>query len=165
MPKTQTCSRCNTEIARPHTEHANYVRSLDFGGPEPHEVFYAMVHTEETESLLDDLDEAIDGKNRQLISAESAHPHAPEFIEVSDGTKIEENGDGWVETAALNEIEFSIPVEKFEHREVDSPNVVQDDQDVALTYSTTEEKEVPKTGVICGSCTKDDDEIIWGIDE
>lgn len=160
---TQQCSLCKKKLDRPLTDNANYVVSDRFAQPEPVEVSYVMIHTEETEAMLDKLNEEIPEKDRQTLAAEAAHPDADDTIEVSDGEVTVEEDHGETRTVRFKEIDFSIDATKFKHAEVESPDVI-DEDDAALVYSRVEERDVAKTGLVCGNCTEDEDEIIWGID-
>jgi len=160
----RNCSRCGDSIEKPVRQNANYVLHTDFAEEQPVEVVYGMFHTEETRKELDRLDEEFDNRDRQALAAEMAHPEADETREVPNGTRVEEREGGKVETADTKEVKFNVPTEKFDHREIDSPTEVQDNDDIALTYTTTERRQVQKTGLACPGCTKADDEIIWGPD-
>lgn len=154
------------EVERNVQNNLNYVRSDDFAEPEPVEVFYGMVHTDETLAELDRIDNIIEERGRQALAAEAARPDADEYIEYTTGTERQELDDGTVvETAKKEKVKFSIPVEKFRHIEVDTPNVVQERDDVAITYTNVEERDVQKTGLVCPDCLKDDDVLIWGPDK
>lgn len=162
---TRYCSRCEDAADRPIEQNMNYVRASDFSEEQPVEVYYAMMHTEETLAELDRIDDKIEERDRQALSAEAAHPDADDEIEYVIGTERVENDDGgFVETAEKEMVKFSIPTEDFRHVEVESPDVVQDDDMVALTYTNMEQRQVDKTGLVCPGCVKDDDEIIWGPD-
>lgn len=160
---TRHCMRCGGEFGQPIETVANYIRGEDTKEEEPQEVVYGMMHTEETLEELDRLDGELVDRDRQAISAESARPGAPLTIEITDEEqkRIDEEDGSFVETATAKEIDFSIPVDEFNHVEVESPNVVQHDDMIALTYSNVEEREVQKTGLVCLDCVRDDDEVIW----
>lgn len=161
---TKTCNRCGDDIEEPAPKNADYVIANDICEKETQETFYGMKHTNETWKLLEKASLEFDEKDKQALSAEMANPKADNLREVNDGNKIIEHEDGTtVETAKSKEVEFSIPVEKFEHIEVESPNVVQNDENISYTYSVIEKREVTKTGLICPNCTKNTDEVIWGI--
>lgn len=164
MTHEPTCCDCDCDLSRPLNKNANYVRCDRYCETEPQEVLYAMVHTDETLARLDELDALLEHRHRDALNAEMAHPEASETIEVPDGTVKEEREGGWVETAATKEVPFSIPTEEFTHVEVDDPELVKKRDDVALVYKKVEEREVPKTALLCEHCTCDGDEIIWGPD-
>jgi hypothetical protein len=123
-----------------------------------------MRHTEKTRERLEGVASKLD-KDKQTVAAEMAHPGAPEEIEVSNGTKIKENDGGITETADTETIKYSIPENMFDHVPVETPEVVKQDENIVFSYTVEEEKEVEKTGLVCPDCTKEDDEIIWGVDE
>lgn len=161
----QTCELCGTHIKRPYPEHGNYIVSDEFTEPEPVEVHYALVHTEETKRLLNKMDRLLPDRDRDAINAEMAHPDAPDTIEVPAGTKTVENDNGnQVTTADRREFPFSVPVEKFQKVEVDDPHLVAEDDDVAIVLTEQEERDRQKTGFVCHDCTPTNAEIIWGVD-
>lgn len=158
------CFRCGTSIAQPVTSNADYVIGEDTVETEEREAFYAMKHTDETWARLEEVAEKFPNRDKQALAAEMAHPDADDTREADRGHERVENDDGsFVQTAVTEEVSFSVPVDDFDHVEVDTPNVVQDDPDVAFTYTVYEEREVTKTGLVCPDCTRDDDEIIWGV--
>jgi hypothetical protein len=160
---TRYCSRCESAADRPIEQNMNYVRASDFAEEQAVEVYYAMMHTDETLAELDRIDDKIEERDRQALAAETAHPDADDEIEYVVGTERVENDDGsFVETAEKEKVAFSIPTEDFRHIEVETPDVVRDDEMVALTYTNTERRRVDKTGLVCPGCVKEDDEIIWG---
>jgi len=162
---SQTCSRCGESAERPIESSMNYVKSSDFAEEEPVEVHYAMVHTDETWAEVERLDKIIEEKDKQQLAAEASREGAPPSIEYVTGTKRVENDDGSIiETAEKERVEFSIPEEDFDHVEVDTPDVVKENDDIASTYTEIEERSVDKTGLVCPGCTKDDDDLIWGPD-
>lgn len=161
---TQNCSRCNGEYSHPIEQSLNYVRSSEFSEVEPVEVTYGMLHTEETLAKLDEIDEKLPERDRQALSAEAARPGAPVKIEVTGDTVEVENDGGTVTTVEVEQIDFSIPVDEFDHIEIEGPNEVQENDDLAISYTTTEEREVPKTGLVCSDCLSSEDSIIWGPD-
>ena len=163
MVKTRTCALCDTELERPHEEHANYVSGVT--ATEEVEVTYAMVHTEETKKRLNKMDRLLPHRNRQALAAEMARPGAPETMEVPAGTKDTGEDDRINVTADTREFPFSIPEDEFTHVEVDDPNVVQRDDDVAYTYTEYENREITKTGLLCSNCTDPETHgILWGVD-
>lgn len=162
---TYECNRCGRTTEKQVEQEMNYIRASDFAEPEPVEVHYGMMHTEETLKELDRLDERFVERDRQALSAEAANPEAPALVKHAAETELVEGEEGGeVETAKVEEVEFSIPAEKFDHVEIDSPNEVQDDDLLAYTYTLVEERDVQKTGLACPDCLKDDDEVIWGPD-
>lgn len=162
---SHNCSRCDHDISEPTQQNANYTSSVEFGGPEPQEVFYGMYHTKETKARLNELDEKMPDRDRQAISAEIAHPEANNTVEITYGTKTVEREGGEVETAEREKVDFSIDTKKFDHHRIESPEEIHDDDDAAFAYSLMEDVEVEKTGLVCSDCTKDGDEIIWGPDK
>lgn len=160
------CFRCDDKLNRPHAEYANYIQGTDTTSVEKREGVYAMYHTKETKKELNKLCEKLPERDRQALAAEMAHPEAPDTIETTNGTEIVENEGGATETAAMEEIRFSIDEKLFRHVHIDSPNVVQDDDEVAFTYSILQDTEVQKTGLVCRDCVRpNEDEIIWGADD
>lgn len=161
---SKSCSRCGKELLRPITENANYVVNDDFAEEEPVEVYYALVHTDETEARVAELEEKT-GRDFHALAAEMAHPDADDKRAVVVGTERDENEDGtFVETAKQERVEFSIPVEDFDREEVNSPDAI-NREDVAFVQAVEEQREVQKTGLVCRSCwKKGDDDIIWGAD-
>jgi hypothetical protein len=161
----QTCSNCGTTLDRPHPENANYVRHEDFTEEEDREVYYAVYLTEEAAERLDELDEEFPDRSREALAAEMARPDAPSSVKSAQGTEtvVTEEGSE-IETEIYEEVDFSFPVSEMRHVRVESPNVVQDEEEVALTYSNVEKKEMTKTALLCPPCTPDDAEIIWGVD-
>lgn len=161
------CFRCDDELNRPHPEHANYIQGTDTVDVEKQESYFGMQHTPETKKELDRLCEEMPERNRQAIAAEMAHPNAPAEVEVANEIeeKVDEDGAS-TETAKKKNVRFSVNEKKFQHVRVESPNDVQDDPELALTYSLMENKEVQKTGLVCRNCVRPKkDEIIWGADE
>lgn len=164
--KDTNCSRCDCELQQPYEQNANYVLADDFCECELRDVHYAMVHTEETKKKLNKMDRLLPTRSRQALSAEMAAPEAPETVMVPAGTKTIEHEGGSTETADMREFEFSIPEDEFEHVQIDEPRTVRDDDDVARTYTTREECDVQKTGLICSDCfDSEGDKIIWGMDK
>lgn len=163
----QTCSKCSTDLDRPHRENANYVLSDDFVEPKPTEVYYAMVLTDEARDHLDYLCEKIPTKSRRAIAAEMADPDAPDTVKVVGDTNervVTEDGDV-IDKYVEEELEFSYPVENFEHHEIADIDSARSDPDVAYIYTQVEERDVQKTGLICRDCLDADDVIIWGADK
>jgi ssDNA-binding Zn-finger/Zn-ribbon topoisomerase 1 len=161
----QTCSDCGTELSRPHPENANYVRHENFSEQEPREVHYAVYLTEEAGDHLDMLDDEFDDVSREALAAGMAHPDADETRKSSQGVETLTTEEGTeIETEVYDDVEFSFPTEDLDHVRVESPNVVQDDEDVALTYTNVEKQEVMKTALVCPDCTPADAEIMWGVD-
>jgi hypothetical protein len=160
----QICSRCSEAIEKPVRKSANYVIHTEFSEEQEMEVTYGMFHSDETRAELDRVDNELTDRGRQALAAEMAHPDADEHIEIPDGEKTVQREGGEVTTADTKEIKFSVPVELFDHREIESPNQIQDDDELALTYTNVEPREVQKTAVVCPACTLTDDEIIWGVD-
>lgn len=160
---TQTCSRCDDSIDKPIRQNANYVIHTEFAEEQEMEVTYGMFHTDETRAELDRLDYELTDRDRQAIAAEMAHPDADDFIEIPDGEETIQREGGEVTTAKTKEIAFSVPVDAFDHREIESPNQIQTDDELALTYTTVEPREVQKTAIVCPGCSNADDEIIWGV--
>lgn len=164
MPRT--CSRCDCSIERPHHENANYVISDDFCECETQEVTYGLKHTTETLERVHEIADHLPSKGVQEIAAEVAQPNAPDTIEVPDGTTVVEDERGAVETATFKEIDYSIPKDQFEEIQLDSANAVQQRDDIAYTFTKTEECDVQKTGLVCRDCCDpDNDQIIWGADK
>jgi hypothetical protein len=122
-----------------------------------------MFHTDETRAELDRVDHELTEGDRQAIAAEMAHPDADDVIEIPDGEETIEREGGEVTTAKTKEIAFSVPVDAFDHREIESPNQIQTDDELALTYTAVEPREVQKTAIVCPGCSNADDEIIWGV--
>lgn len=156
-----TCSRCGGSISRPLHAHSNYVTHADFIESEDTEVHYALKHTPATRKKVKQLVEETE-RDFNALAAEVAHPNADATRVITVGTERKENPDGtFVETAKKKEIEFSIPQEKFEKVEVETPQESHRD-DVALITTEIEQRDVQKTGLVCPDCVKDDDAIIWG---
>lgn len=163
---TQDCKRCGDDFERPVESSLNYVRASDFVEEERVEVTYGVLHTEETLSELDRLDDEFEDRDRQALSAEAAHPDAELTVESVRGVERVENDDGtFVETSKKAEVDFSIPIDKFRHIEVESPEEVKEDDKLALTYVNREARPVEKTGLVCSECVSDEDDIIWGPDK
>lgn len=163
---TQTCSRCSAAINKPIQRNSNYVIHTEFAEEQEMEVTYGMFHTDKTRAELDRLDYELTDRDRQAIAAEMAHPDADEYIEIPDGQETIQREGGEVTTAKTKKIKFSVPVEDFDHREVESPNEVQTNDELALTYTRMEPREVQKTAVVCPDCTNPhEDEIIWGVNK
>lgn len=165
--QTRQCADCGHDLTRPHEQHANYVTSPRFSDTEPVEVTYALTHTSETRTHLNQLAARLPERDEQALAAEIAHPDAPATIEVDAGRETVTNENGaQIETRAVEEVEFSLPMDAFEQVEIDTPNAVQDDADIAFTYTTTEPREVEKTGLCCSDCTdSEQDTILWGVDK
>lgn len=161
------CSLCDCEIETPHSGNANYVTGSDFCRTEPMDVHYGVFHNSETRELVDELHEKIPHRNKDELSAEMASSNAPETIKISVGMKTVETHGGRTETADIREVPFKIPRSKFYVYEIDSPNAVQSDENLALVESRQEEREIQCTGLVCRSCTSDVSEccIIWGPDK
>ena len=150
---SNSCSRCEEQLTKPIRQNANYVIASDFAEPTEVETVYGLFHTEETRSELDRLCSEFPERDRQTLAAEMANPDAEEFRTVrTDGDE------------EPREVEFSVPTEKFDWKEIDSANEVQVNDDCALSYHTVEERDVQKTGLVCPECAKDSDEVIWGVD-
>lgn len=157
-----TCIDCGIDLRRPVEKFANYVRSPRHEETEEVEVVYAMVHTEETLARLDVVDDLVPEKDRQALAAEMAAFDADDVLEINDGSEVVGN----TETAKTREVDFSIPVDLFVHVEVETPNVVNHDDDVAYTYVVREDRPVQKTGLVCRDCYDSaHDEVIWGPDK
>lgn len=160
-----TCSECNTNLKRPLDQNANYIRSLRHGGPQTRERHIGYRHTDKTWAKVEKVAKRLPNRDAQALAAEMAHPSAKKSIEV-DGDQLTVEDDGVDTTTTPNdEIEFSIPTEKFDHVPLGSPNEIQKRDDIALVESLPETRKVQETAVICPDCTKDDDEIIWGVDK
>jgi hypothetical protein len=165
MPRT--CFRCDTDLQRPLTQHANYIIGPDTTAEATRERHYAMVHTETTHEEVARVTEALpDDANTEGLDAEMAHPDAPASVTVADGTILSDQDGVAVETADTADLDFSVPTDEFIHVRVDSPNVVQDDAEVAATYTLTATEGVTKTGLVCPDCyDADADDLIWGVAE
>lgn len=160
----KNCSRCGKTLVEPITENANYVIHDDFVEEEDTEVYYAYNHTPETIHAVAVAERDIK-RNFDAIAAEMAHPNADKKRTVTVGTERIENDDGtFIETAKKKEIGFSIPVNKFDKQEVDTPEMVKTD-DVAFVETKIEKRPVQKTGLVCRNDVKADDEILWGPDK
>lgn len=161
----QTCEDCGAALERPPEQHANYVRTDRFTEEREQEVYIGLRHTAETKKRLNKMDRLLPHKDRQAISAEMAHPDAPQKREVPAGTKTVQNEGGQVTTARRKVFPFSIPIEDFEHVRVPSPNVVQEDDDIAFVLVDTEQVEEQRPVLLCPECTESEDTIIWGPDK
>lgn len=162
---SKTCSRCGDELPEPIQQYANYVVHDDFSEEEPVEVHYALKHTEQTKKKAQKVADET-GRGFHAVAAEIARPNAEDKRVVTVGTERREHEDGsFTETAKKKEIDFSIPEEKFDREEVGTPDKIKD-ENVAFVKTEVEERPVQKTGLVCRSCwKKDDDEIIWGPDK
>lgn len=161
-PNQRCCSRCESDLERPHDQCCNYVRSSDFAETETRERYYALKHTPETRKRVQRVADRTD-RDFDALAAEMAQPEADDTIRVSNGTTVEEDGNALVETAAFEEVPFSIPLHKFDREEVKSPSVV-DRNEIAYVQTVEEKVEVVKSGLVCPECATDDDEILWGVD-
>ena len=156
---TQTCSRCETELARPLPENAYYVTHTDFTSVEPTPVYIGIKLTPRVKQNVRALNRLLN-ISREEIAVNITHPDAPETIEYTYGRT--ESEDGTI-TANIKEAPFS--VDTFEEVEVESPQAVHDDPDIVRVEQRIEEREVQKTGVVCPDCVKpDEDDIHWGPD-
>lgn len=160
-----TCAECGDALERPPEDHANYVRSDRFTEEREREVYIGLKHTNKTKKRLNKMDRLLPHKGRQEISAAMAHPDAPLKREVPAGTKTVKQGNTEVETARTKKFDFSIPLEDFDHVRVESPNIVQEDDDIAFVLVDTEQVEEQQPVLLCPECTDDDDIIIWGPDK
>lgn len=167
MSHDQYCSRCGCgPLPRPHHTNVNYVIHSEFVEEEEVETTLAYKHTPETKKKLDRLHEKMPERDRNALGAEMAHPNAPEKVKIPKGTKkVENKGGGWTETTEFEEEDFSIPVEEFEVVRVDNPDIIEEDDDIALVWSQPVKQPVQKTGLVCRDCTTEEDEIIWGPDK
>lgn len=162
----KNCIDCGTTLSEPVEQNANYVISDRHTDEEEVEVVYGMKLTDYSKRRLDWMDELLEDRDRDAINAEMAHSDADETVQIPFGTKeVEQEEGGTVETADMREVAFSVPVGKYEHIEVDDPEVISDEDEIALTYSRREERAVQKTGLVCRDCLEADDEIIWGPDK
>lgn len=164
--KNQTCSVCGEIIDRPHTKHGNYIRHESFTEEEPREVYYAVHLTEKAKAHLNKLDKEFEDRDRDALAAEMVHPEASAMRKSSQGTDtITTDSGATTETEIYKDVDFSFPIDDLDHVRVASPNVVQDEDDVAMTYTNMELKEVQKAELVCREDTPSDAEIIWGVDK
>lgn len=139
----ENCSSCGSFLGRPIDENANYVRGDRWNEKQEVEVVIGLEHTAESRTRLDELDKRFDDKERDVLAAEAAQPRA----------ESERGGEP-----------FSIPEKLFNKVELRSAEEARDNTDIAYVYVIREEREVPKTALVCPECTEDGDEIIWGSD-
>lgn len=137
------CSNCDDVLVDPVEQNANYVQSERWGDVEEVTVFYGYVETPRSETWIDRLDARFPDRNREDLAAEAIHPEA------------EEERDGE---------RFSVPPEMFEMVEVAGPKEAKEIDGIVGVLSRMEERQVPKTALLCSACTKEKDEIIWGVD-
>lgn len=191
---SQTCSRCGDVLDEPLTKNCNYVTCADFCEEKEVEQWVALTHTEETKEHLDALDETLGKSRRSIesqmahpdaketvtydhelkhtitnidgldsVSEEDAPLYLTDVME-DDDIDIDLNEVETEEVRIPKKVDFAISRKKFGSEKVGDPEKAKQRDDVARVEPTYETVEVQKTGLVCPECTKEKDEIIWGVD-
>ena len=140
------CYRCNTELERPIEANANYVRGDDMVVEETRPQLVALKHTERTRKIRDKV------KDRHDLNATQAN------------RVLGRRDPSYLRAEGKNGVEFDhtdLSEDDFEAVGVDEPIHPENDPDVVRCLEKAVSVDVQKTGLVCDSCLKDSDEIIW----
>jgi hypothetical protein len=136
---TQNCYRCDSELDQPVEKHANYVRGDDTTETVKKEIIIERRHSTYTRAIRDRL------QRDHGLNATQAN------------NVISRNDENYLRQGMSHDVGDSA----FETAEVVAPSSPAEDPEVVRVDSKTVERETQKTGLVCESCLRDGDEVIW----
>ncbi|MBA7714184.1 hypothetical protein ES703_123201 [subsurface metagenome] len=131
------CYRCGREIDSPDASNADYVIAQDTVVREPVEVILALKH------------------NQATLAKEAKMKETVPVYDV----------DGLTEIGRTPKY-LGLTIKESEYDEVEIPNVMASrdlGEDLVRVKAEIREKDIQKTGIICPSCYKPTDTVIWGV--
>lgn len=142
---THNCYRCGEEHRT--TDTMRYVRGEDTVEQVEREVLVAVKHTERTRRLRD-----------RLVEHHDALDKAGATVALGRGDRtwlsdVDEDGN--------QTLDIDIDPAAFDRETVAEPRGPESDPDIVRTETETRTVEEQRTGLICKSCGKESDEVIW----
>lgn len=138
-----SCFRCGKEIDTPDSSNADYVIAGDMVVKEPREVFVALKHNQVTlakrAEIIVDKTETLDMEGEE--QPEVKVPPTEDYIR----SQFQDN--------------------EYDTVEVESVIAAQEQfgEDLVKVIVEVRETDIQKTGIICPSCYKPTDTVIWGV--
>lgn len=194
MTEADSCTRCGKDLERKLSENANYVTNSDLAVEEKRERWVAVRHTAESREKLDALDSELPYRTETIEDSmadagvdvetynhrdveqvsnigeidEIPDEDAPVFMkDIVSEDKYNDVPLDKVETSTTGKsesVDFGELRDLFEITDIDNPERAKTQDNVVRVEQEFVDVSVQKTAVVCESCTKPDDTIIWGVD-
>jgi len=194
MTDEDICTRCGEQLERKLAENCNYVTNADLTKKEEKEYYIALRHTSQSREKLEELKaelpyrketiedrmadkekdvETYNHREVQQVSNigeidEIPDEDAPVFMkDIANKDKYNDVPLGGIETSMTgksDKVRFGELRDLFEITEVNNPEKAKVQDNVAKIERNFKSVDVQKTATVCQSCTKEDDKIIWGVD-
>lgn len=136
---SRNCYRCGEFLAEPVERNANYVRGDDTVETAEQEVLIERRHT--------DFSRAIRERLRDVHGLNAAQ--ANRVMARNDETYLQRG------------MSHDVGNEAFDRVETNDPSPPETDAEVVRVDSETIEREQQRTGLVCESCVRDSDDVIW----
>lgn len=145
---TANCERCGDELSEPVELFANYVTNEDIRGPKLVDVTVAIIPSEESLEAADEISNHYPNTSKEtILQVMAGDTETANYLgRPADTTKDEIRG--------LDVGDDSFESVRIANRSEAPPETI-------LTTTQQDIHSVQKTGLVCKTCVKDTDEVIW----